>query len=79
MKPALWAWALASVFTTVFAAPPGPEPRKGAVLSDDAVTGQTPAEGGEAVDYTVFDGIQVPPMKEIEGDKFAQTIKSGYW
>ncbi|KIW17202.1 protein disulfide-isomerase domain [Exophiala spinifera] len=78
MRPALLAWALAAVFTTSFAAPPG-SPKPGNVLSDDAVSGETPAEGGEAVEYTVFNGIKVPPMVEIEGSKFAETIKDGYW
>lgn len=77
MRPALLAWALAAVFTTSFAAPPGSP--KGNVLSDDAVSGETPAEGGEAIDYTVFNGIKVPPMAEIEGGKFEETVKDGYW
>lgn len=77
MRPALLAWALAAVFTTSFAAPPGSP--KANVLSNDAVSGETPAEGGEAIDYTVFNGINVPPMVEIEGSKFAETIKDGYW
>jgi protein disulfide-isomerase len=77
MRPALLAWALAAVFSTSIAAPPGKE--KGTVLSNDAVSGETGAEGGEAVDYTVFNGIKVPPMLELEGSKFAETIKDGYW
>ncbi|ETI22653.1 protein disulfide-isomerase domain [Cladophialophora carrionii CBS 160.54] len=78
MRPALLAWALAAAFSTSIAAPPGS--KGGATtLSDDAINGETPAEGGEAVDYTVFNGIKVPPMKEIQGDEFAETIKDGYW
>ncbi|KIX02447.1 protein disulfide-isomerase domain [Rhinocladiella mackenziei CBS 650.93] len=72
MRPALLAWALAAVLTTSLAAPP-------TVLSKDAVSGETNAEGGDAVKYTTFNGIQVPPMKEIQGDEFAETIKNGYW
>src|ERR1700744_353918 len=78
MRPALLAWALAAVFSTSFAAPPRPQ-REAAALSDDAVTGETPAGGGEAVDYTLFNDIRVPPMKDIEGSEFAETIKEGYW
>ena len=50
-----------------------------AVLSEEAVTGEKPAGDGEAVDYTVFNGLKVPPMIDIEGDKFAETVKEGYW
>jgi len=78
MRPALLAWAvIASLFSTTIAAPPGPE--KAAVLAQDAVQGETPANTAEAVDYTIFNGIKVPPMTEIEGDNFAETIKDGYW
>ncbi|KAK5559399.1 hypothetical protein LTR46_002441 [Exophiala xenobiotica] len=78
MRPALLAWVLAAIFSASFAAPPG-SPKGGNVLADDAVSGETEAEGGEAIDYTVFNGIKVPPMVEIEGGKFAETIKDGYW
>ena len=49
------------------------------MLAGEAVTGETTAENGEAVDYTIFNGLKVPPMTEIEGDKFAETVKDGYW
>ncbi len=79
MRPALLAWALAAVFSTSFAAQPGKELKGDTVLAKDAVSGETAAEGGEAVDYTVFNGIKVPPMVEIDGSKFDETIKEGYW
>ena len=28
---------------------------------------------------TTFNGVQVPPMKELNGDAFDQEIKDGYW
>ena len=28
---------------------------------------------------TVFNGVTVPPMKDISGDKFNGEIKDGYW
>ena len=77
MRPALLAWALAAICTTSTALPPWQKEAK--ELSEDAVAGETPAEGGEAVTYTTFNGIQVPPMVEIEGVKFEETIKDGYW
>lgn len=78
MRPALLVWALAALATTSFAAPTDAE-KAGAVLAADAVQGETPASGGEAVEYTTFNGVQVPPMKDIPGDEFAETIKQGYW
>lgn len=75
MRPALLVWALAALTTTSFAVPAG----KDNVLAKGAVEGETPAEGGEAIEYTVFNGIKVPPMIEIEGDKFKETIADGYW
>lgn len=78
MRPVLLAWALTAALTSAFAAPPGNQ-RKGSDLAKDAVSGETPAEGGEAVQHTIFNDIKVPPMKEIEGAQFADTIKQGYW
>lgn len=78
MRPALLAWALTAALTSAFAAPPGND-RKGSDLSKDAISGETPAEGGEAMQYTIFNDIKVPAMKEIEGSEFATTIKEGYW
>lgn len=77
MRPIPLVWALVATVTSAIAAPPGD--RRGSDLSKDAVSGETPAEGGEAVQYTLFNDIQVPPMKEIEGPEFASTIKEGYW
>ena len=28
---------------------------------------------------TTFNGIEVPPMKELDGGKFDEDIKDGYW
>lgn len=78
MRPALLAWALAAISSISVAAPPGAQ-KAGVVLSDDAISGESPTDGGEGSDYTVFNGVKVPPMKEIEGDKFTETIKDGYW
>lgn len=77
MRPALLAWALAAIFSTSTALPPWQ--KEANVLSKDAVSGETQADGGEAVAYTTFNGIKVPPMVEIEGPNFEETIKDGYW
>jgi hypothetical protein len=81
MKPVLLVWALAALSTVpALGAPPGKGKGKGdAVISQDAIEGETPVSGGDRVEYTTFNGIKVPPMKDIEGDKFADTIKEGYW
>jgi hypothetical protein len=78
MRPASVAgWLLALCVTTISAAPPTREGET-AVLAKE-VAGETLAEDGEAVDYTIFNDLKVPPMIEIEGDKFAETVKDGYW
>ena len=28
---------------------------------------------------TIFNGIQVPPLADIDGEKFNTTVKDGYW
>lgn len=78
MRPASLAWAL-SVLALVSARPKDFEPAKAELLAEDAVQGDTPANTKEAVEYTVFNGIEVPPMKDIKGEDFAETIKEGYW
>jgi len=30
-------------------------------------------------DSTLFNGVEVPPMKEINGEKFEEETKNGYW
>lgn len=71
MRPAWLAWAFVA-FSTVSG-------QRENVLDDDAVQGETPAKGKEAVQYTVFNDIKVPPMPNIKGEDFANTIKDGYW
>lgn len=75
MKSALLAWALTGLLAIgASAAQP-----KAEVLAEEAVNGDTPAAGKEAIEYTIFNDIKVPPMKDIKGEEFAETIKSGYW
>ncbi|KAF4636587.1 hypothetical protein G7Y89_g1498 [Cudoniella acicularis] len=40
------------------------------------ISEENEVEGPEA---TIFNGVQVPPMPEIEGEKFNSTVKDGYW
>lgn len=55
------------------------EPAKAEILAEEAVQGDTPADSKEAVEYTIFNDIKVPPMKDIKGEEFVETIKDGYW
>jgi hypothetical protein len=36
-------------------------------------------EKGSAVKTTVFNGVDVPPMVDIEGQSFNETINEGWW
>ena len=71
-------WLLVLFAVPAFAAPPDHRGDK-ALSAGEAVTGETPVENREAVDYTSFNGLNVPAMMEIEGDKFAEIVKDGYW
>ena len=76
MRPALLGWALAGL---ALVCAKDFEPAKAEILAEEAVNGETPAGTKEAVEYTTFNGIHVPPMPDITGDDFAETIKDGYW
>lgn len=76
MRPALLAWVFAGL---VLVSAKDFEPAKAEILAEEAVQGDTPADTKEAVDYTIFNDIKVPPMKDIKGEEFAETIKDGYW
>lgn len=71
------AWALSGL--ALVSAADDFEPARAELLADEAVNGETPAGTKEGVDYTTFNDIKVPPMKDIKGDEFGETIKSGYW
>lgn len=42
---------------------------------------ETPGEEEtvDLADPTTFNGVQVPPLPDIDGEKFNATIKDGYW
>lgn len=46
---------------------------------EDAAPGQTDGAVDPDSLPTIFDGIQVPPMKELTPDNFRETTKEGYW
>lgn len=76
MKPALLVWALSAL---ALVSAQDFEPARAELLDKEAVNGDTPADTKEGVDYTIFNDVKVPPMKDIKGDEFGETIKSGYW
>lgn len=39
---------------------------------------ETPVED-DSPKATLFNGIEVPPLPEIDGEKFNSTIKDGFW
>lgn len=42
----------------------------GELSTEDATEVQAP---------TIFNGISVPPLPDIDGEKFNTTVKDGYW
>jgi hypothetical protein len=76
-------WALLSSFSRpIFAAPPTQENTAEVVAQNaDKTANLAAAAAGEddGVEYTVFNDVKVPQMKDIEGEKFNETIKDGYW
>ena len=82
MKPVLL-WMLLSTFSgPIFAAPPSQEDTAEVVAQNAekmADSAAVAAGKDEGVEHTVFNDIKVPQMKDIEGEKFNETIKDGYW
>lgn len=76
MKPSVLVWSLLSLLTVPTLAVP----------SEDSVSGShrlvkredVPAPDAEP-QYTTFNGIKVPPQKQLSPDNFKETIKDGYW
>jgi protein disulfide-isomerase len=78
MRPTWLAWALALTINAL-AEPAPPANRQDVKIAADAVQGESSADGGEGIEYTVFNGVKVPPFKELTMDNYESTIKDGYW
>jgi protein disulfide-isomerase len=78
MRPTWLAWALALATTTI-AEPAPPGNRQDAAIAAEAVQGESKAGADEGIDYTVFNGVKVPPFKELTLENYDETIKDGYW
>lgn len=50
----------------------------GRLVDTEAAAGATKSETLPA-SSTVFNGIEVPPMKELNGEDFDKEAKDGYW
>ena len=76
-------WALLSLLSTSGLAVPHTQDSTAEIVPQNADTtansAAAAAGGVEAVEYTVFNDIKVPTMKDIEGEQFNETIRDGYW
>lgn len=76
-------WALfSSLLRPISAARPAEENSAKIVAQNadntaDSAAAATGDDGG--TEYTTFNDIKVPQMKDIEGEQFNETIKDGYW
>ncbi|KAJ9270279.1 hypothetical protein DTO271D3_2777 [Paecilomyces variotii] len=87
MKPSLLVWSLLSLLTVPTLAVPSedsihavsnPSPR---LVKREEVAAPAHKDGQADSDApgTVFNGVKVPPMKELTPEDFDETIKDGYW
>ena len=50
------------------------------IVAQNAGSAATAAAGEvEGIEYTLFNDIRVPKMKDISGEDFNETIKDGHW
>jgi len=64
---------LSALFATVVFAE-GPEQPLAAAAAPNEV-----AEDADTPDPTIFNGIEVPPLLDINGEQFSTITKDGYW
>ena len=50
-----------------------------APLGSNEVQGEATEEEYNGPEPTIFNGVEVPPIPEIDGEKFNETVKEGYW
>ena len=85
MMKSVLVWVLFSALSgSILAAPPTEEKNAEVVFENgdkvaDSAAAAAAAGEDEGVEYTVFNDIKVPSMKDIEGEKFNETVKDGYW
>lgn len=88
MKPSVLAWSLLSLLTVPTLAVHSEDSVSGAVSrgshrlvkrEDAPAPGKTDGDSGSDSQYTTFNGIKVPPQKELTPENFQETVKDGYW
>lgn len=57
----------------------GPKPEPNGVLLEEGGTTEVANSQALLPPPTVFNGIEVPAMKELNGTDFEKGIKDGYW
>ncbi|KAL4784015.1 thioredoxin-like protein [Aspergillus varians] len=73
MRSSILAWSLLSLFALpTFAAP------SDQTISTNRLVKRADSDNSDSTP-TVFNGIEVPPMKELTPDNFEETVKDGYW
>jgi protein disulfide-isomerase len=71
-----------SLFFTLFASAviaEAPEQPLGSANIPGEITPATEESVDEGPQPTIFNGVEVPPLPEIDGEKFDTTVKDGYW
>lgn len=56
-----------------------PKPEPNGVMLEELGTTEVANSEAPLPPPTVFNGIEVPPMKELNGTDFERDIKDGYW
>jgi protein disulfide-isomerase len=81
MKSSLLAWSLLSLLSIPTFAIPSGDIANGLNLANDRLVKRTEPvekiESGPA--STTFNGVEVPPLKELTPESFEELTKSGYW
>lgn len=49
------------------------------IVSAGAKTSNTDEVASDELKPTVFNGVEVPPLPDLDGETFNETVKDGYW
>jgi len=73
---------LLAAFSSVAISETPEKPLGGTAVANELpdLTAETVKEDAEDIQPpTIFNGVEVPPIPEIDGTKFNSTVKDGYW
>ncbi len=48
-------------------------------LEKNEVAGDNAEDAEQVLNPTIFNGVEVPPLLEIDGEKFNATVEEGWW